>query len=258
MTQTAIPSSASTVRTHRLGDSVHFTLQGKGGVGKSLVASILAQYLSHKHFDLKCYDTDPVNQTFHSYKGLNVSHLVLMKGAKIDERQFDCLMDDIYKNQRAFVVDNGSSSFLALTNYFGENDTFEIISETGKEVVIHCVVTGGQAMDETFTGLLALLQQTRSAKIIVWLNEYFGPIEHEGKSFKDMAMYVNNKHKIHGVVTIEARNPETFGVDVRAMLESKRTFEESVADAANSVWVKALLTTVRSVLFKQLDAVFNG
>ena len=87
MTQTAIPSSASTVRTHRLGDSVHFSLQGKGGVGKSLVASILAQYLSHKHFDLKCYDTDPVNQTFHSYIGLNVSHLVLMKGAKIDERQ---------------------------------------------------------------------------------------------------------------------------------------------------------------------------
>ena len=155
MTQASITLSAcaNTHQTHRLGDSVHFTLQGKGGVGKSLVASILAQYFSSRHLDLKCYDTDPVNQTFHGYSGLNVSHLVLMKGSKIDEHQFDALMDDIYKNQRAFFVDNGSSSFLALTNYFGENDTFEIISETGKEVVIHYVVTGGQAMDEIFTGL---------------------------------------------------------------------------------------------------------
>ena len=118
----------SSLTRYRLGDSVHFTLQGKGGVGKSLVASIFAQYLSNRHSDLKCYDTDPVNQTFHGYSGLNVSHLVLMKGSKIDEHQFDALMDDIYKNQRAFFVDNGSSSFLVSSNPYKEKPTFFFIT----------------------------------------------------------------------------------------------------------------------------------
>ncbi|MCZ2328968.1 nucleotide-binding protein [Bartonella sp. F02] len=51
---------------------VHMILQGKGGVGKSMIAAILAQYkASKKHMPL-CIDTDPVNATFEGYKALNV------------------------------------------------------------------------------------------------------------------------------------------------------------------------------------------
>ena len=39
--------------------AIHFTLQGKGGVGKSLVASILAQYFRHRGAEIHCIDTDP-------------------------------------------------------------------------------------------------------------------------------------------------------------------------------------------------------
>src|SRR5579859_3467685 len=44
--------------------TIHLTLQGKGGVGKSLVASILAQYFRHHGREIRCIDSDPVNQTF--------------------------------------------------------------------------------------------------------------------------------------------------------------------------------------------------
>ena len=44
--------------------TVHFVLQGKGGVGKSFVASILGQYFQVRGRDVRCFDTDPVNQTF--------------------------------------------------------------------------------------------------------------------------------------------------------------------------------------------------
>lgn len=44
-------------------NAVHFTLQGKGGVGKSLVSALLAQYFQTVVGDVKCIDTDPVNQT---------------------------------------------------------------------------------------------------------------------------------------------------------------------------------------------------
>ena len=39
--------------------AIHLTLQGKGGVGKSLIAAILAQYLKGKGREVRCIDTDP-------------------------------------------------------------------------------------------------------------------------------------------------------------------------------------------------------
>jgi adenylylsulfate kinase-like enzyme len=50
--------------------SVHLSLQGKGGVGKSLVASILALYLNRKALAVRCIDSDPVNKTLSQYKGV--------------------------------------------------------------------------------------------------------------------------------------------------------------------------------------------
>jgi hypothetical protein len=41
--------------------TIHLTLQGKGGVDKSLVASILAQYFRHHGREIHCIDSDPVN-----------------------------------------------------------------------------------------------------------------------------------------------------------------------------------------------------
>ena len=44
--------------------AIHIALQGKGGVGKSLISAILSQYLSSKGQDVYGIDVDPVNQTF--------------------------------------------------------------------------------------------------------------------------------------------------------------------------------------------------
>ena len=50
---------------------VHFVTQSKGGVGKSFVAMLLAQYLQDRAEDkLFCFDTDPDNATFAEYKAL--------------------------------------------------------------------------------------------------------------------------------------------------------------------------------------------
>ena len=64
--------------------TIHFTLQGKGGVGKSLVASILAQYFLHRGANIRCLDTDPVNRTFSQYEAFCAEHLQLMSDGKVD------------------------------------------------------------------------------------------------------------------------------------------------------------------------------
>ena len=59
---------------------IHMLLQGKGGVGKSLIASVLAQYKLAKGQKPLCIDTDPVNATFFGFKALKVKRLELMDG----------------------------------------------------------------------------------------------------------------------------------------------------------------------------------
>ena len=68
------PNTNGTNGTESAG-AIHLTLQGKGGVGKSLIASILAQYLKEKGREVRCIDTDPVNRMFAQYGALAADRL---------------------------------------------------------------------------------------------------------------------------------------------------------------------------------------
>ena len=59
--------------------TVHFIQQGKGGVGKSVIASFLYQVLHHQGKEVAAFDTDPVNATLKGYKEF--------KGSKVSK---DC------------------------------------------------------------------------------------------------------------------------------------------------------------------------
>ena len=39
-------------------------------------------------------------------------------------------------------------------------------------------------------------------ELYVWLNPYFGKVEHSGKQFKDMAVYKQHKTRIRAVIEI--------------------------------------------------------
>jgi len=71
---------------------IHLTLQGKGGVGKSLIASVLAQYFKERGRDVRCVDTDPGNRTLAQYGALGADRLNLRdEHNRIDQRCFDNL-----------------------------------------------------------------------------------------------------------------------------------------------------------------------
>jgi hypothetical protein len=101
--------------------AIHLTLQGKGGVGKSLVASVLAQYLREIGKEVRCIDTDPVNRTFAQYTALGADRLNLRdEHNRIEQRAFDSLIERFLTEDTAtFVVDNGASTFLPLWNASG-------------------------------------------------------------------------------------------------------------------------------------------
>ncbi|MGQ0756750.1 nucleotide-binding protein (plasmid) [Acinetobacter baumannii] len=233
---------------------VHFTLQGKGGVGKSFISSILTQYIKAKGEAVIAVDTDPVNATLAGYKAFGTQRLELMEGGSLVERNFDQLIEQVVSEDTNFVIDNGAASFLPLSYYIAENDAINVIGEHGKQVIIHTVITGGQAIRDTLSGFASLVEQMpENVKIVVWLNEFFGDIEAEGKSFEEMKVYLNNKDRVAGIVRIARQTGSTFGEDIKRMLDSKLTFDEVAESPDFGLMSKSRLFRVKKALFDQLS-----
>jgi CO dehydrogenase nickel-insertion accessory protein CooC1 len=237
----------------------HFTLQGKGGVGKSLVSALIAQHRQENNVPLICVDTDPVNATFAGYTAFPVKRVELLKENAIDEREFDRLMEMIAENHDAeVVIDNGSSSFIPLSSYLVENEAIEMLHKMGHSVFIHPVVTGGQALMDTLSGFDSLARHfPDSAEIVVWLNQYFGAIEKESKSFEKMKVYQDHKARVKGIINIYRNSGATFGEDMQEMLESRMTFNQAIESDQFKLMSKHRLKMMKKALFEQMDPVLG-
>ena len=66
------------------------------------------------------------------------------------------------------------------------NEVPAVLSQAGHELVVHTVVTGGQALLDTLHGAAQLVKQLDDARFVVWLNPFWGPIADDGKTFKQM------------------------------------------------------------------------
>ena len=247
MTNTSSNASSKT--------SIHILLQGKGGVGKSLISAILSQYLLSKGEDVRCVDADPVNQTLSEYQGLAVSCLNLLKAGSIDQREFDLLIERFLTESGTFVVDTGASTFIPLWHYILENDALDYLRERGKRVFVHSVITGGQSLNDTLDGFEQLAETTREKNIVVWLNEYFGAVLPDGGPFREMAVCKKHANKVHGSVALVRRTADTFGRDVEEMIRQKMTFKEALNGNGFTIMAKQRLRVVQRELFEQLDTI---
>jgi hypothetical protein len=238
--------------------AIHIVLQGKGGVGKSLAAALLAQYLKSNETDpsqVFCADTDPVNDTFARYKAFSAQRVKILNSDKnIDARVFDGLIEKLLEHEGSAVIDNGASTFVPLSAYLVENNVIELLQESGKTVYIHTILTGGQAMDDTMIGLNSLLT-SQSAPVVVWENQFFGVVEKDGKSFIESKLYDKNKGRIKGIVTLHKRNQDTFGKDLEMMVSNKLTFEESMTADIFTTMPRQRLKMIQRSIFQQLDSV---
>ena len=233
---------------------IHMVLQGKGGVGKSFISSSLAQYKISKNQTPLCIDTDPVNATFHGYKALDVRRLEILDGDEINPRKFDLLIEWLAESEHDLIIDNGAATFVPLAHYLISNQIPYLLQEMGWQLVIHTVVTGGQAMMDTLSGFATLVQQFQSpALFVVWLNPYWGVIEHEGRSFEKLKAYTDNKSRVSSIVTIPTLKEETFGRDLSDLLQSRLTFDESINDPSLTIMTRQRLKLIRQQLYTQME-----
>ena len=228
-------------------NSVHFVLQGKGGVGKSFIAAILAQYFRAADWAIHCFDTDPVNATFAQYQGLGADHL--------NEKQFDTLVERLCSEAGVCVVDTGATTFVPLWNYMLENEIIRFLAAHNRHAYIHSVVTGGQAMGDTLNGFAKVAETSGGRNIVVWLNEYFGETNgKDGRPFDELQVARDHAARVVGTITIRERNHHTFGDDVKEMLQRRLTFDAAIQCEDFSLVSKQRLEIIRRDLFDQLDS----
>ncbi|NHQ81144.1 conjugal transfer protein TraL [Chromobacterium vaccinii] len=211
-------------------NDTHITLQGKGGVGKSHITSLLAQAI-WAIFGIRPLgiDTDPVNKTLMHFPALQARGLdILNQDNQINSRQFDTMVEWLLEHDGPAVIDNGATSFIPATGYLAETGAIDVLNAAGRRVFIHTVLVGGQAMDDTIDGLAALLDST-SAPIVVWENEHFGPVEREGRRFRDSSVYHENRERIAGIVTLRRPNADLAGRDIAELSIKGQTFAEALA-----------------------------
>lgn len=233
---------------------IHMVLQGKGGVGKSMIAAAIAQYKASKGQAPLCIDTDPVNATFEGYKALKARRLNIMDGDEINTRNFDALVELIASTQSDVIIDNGASSFVPLSHYLISNQVPALLKDMGHEMVVHTVITGGQALQDTVSGFAQLAGQFPDECVfVVWLNPYWGPIEHEGKGFEQMKAYKDNKNRVSAIIQIPTLKEETYGRDFAEMLQARLTFDEALAMQSLTIMTRQRLKIVRTQIFGHLE-----
>ena len=238
-------------------NTVHFILQGKGGIGKTLVSTILAQWMAGQDERLlRCFDTDQENPTFSRYKAMNVRHVPVMTDTRtIDPKRFDALMIDLLEDEGNCVVDNGANTFSPLMAYLLENDCFAMLKEAGRKVYIHVIVGGGDTLHDTATGFTTTAKAT-DVPLVLWENQHFGLLQSaSGKQFTESQTYAEYAARVAGRVVLSARNADTFGADIKKMNIARLTLEEVRASDKFNVMEKQRIKVVFRDLFEQLDKV---
>lgn len=221
-------------------------LQGKGGVGKTIVASILAQYLE----GVSCFDTDPVNSSFAGIKALGARVVPILKGRMLNVEALDGLLNEVVTGTGDSVVDSGAASFVPLSDYLLKSEIPTLAVEAGCTLMAHVVLTGGASKPDTLSGLRSVLTTyPASVRVAVWINEFFGPFDNA--PFQESRAFAENKDRIAGVVVLKKLDPELAGWSMGRMLEARQTFSEAI-DGADIV-AKSRLWRVKRDIWGQLE-----
>ena len=243
-------------------NKVHMMLQGKGGVGKSTSAALLAQYKKDQLGTAAlCLDIDPQNRTFSGWKGLGVEHIDIASHGDVDRDRFDLLMNAIAKSRKDVIVDTGSNGYLGLTSYMISDGVPEGITALDRELVIHTVIIGGQAGPDTMDGLTFLAESFPDVPLVAWLNPMSGPVSNETDGpFADLAEIqdLGDRLAIIELPDYTSGRATTFSRDLERAIVAQLTFQEAREAFKEEVMVAWRMKMMRDKFFDAVAAADPG
>lgn len=233
-------------------------MQAKNDVGKTYIASIMSEYFLSNDSDFRAYDTGNSKNSLTTFSGLKVEPIELLsKNSASFQMEFGKFFDRVIARNEGAVIDTGADIFEPIVQYFVENSDDNLSAESADEIIFHAVIAGDNRLDDTINGLVTLCNKLpTTVKIVVWLNEYFGPIEVDGKPFEEFKIYENNRKKIHGIIKIKGQDSDFFKADLLKKNALKMTFEEAIKSEEFYLISKRRLKTIQREIFDQLDLIF--
>jgi len=232
--------------------NIHFIINGKGGIGKSFISSLLCQYLNNKGETIIAIDTDPNNTTLFNMKALKAKFLQLIdQDGKFDVRAFDKIIELVFEKKATnYLIDSGATTFIPLVDYLRENEAIEYLKSQEMDVYMHIPIVGGQAKDDTILGLVQLVDAF-DCKFVVWANEYHGALS----DFENTEQYKSIKDKIMAIIYLSSLSKDTFGKDLFELTSKNLTFDEALQDKSFSLMSKQRLKIFRDKAFKQIEVI---
>lgn len=240
-------------------NSLNLILQAKNDVGKTYIASILAEYFQAKGSEFHGYDADKSESSFAKFEDFKVEPVeVVDTDHHFNPAAFDKVWENAIAKNLDIILDAGVDAFEPLVQHIVRNENNNLSDESINEIIVHAVIAGGEKLDDTINGLITLCNKLPpEIKIVVWLNEYFGPIEVAGKPFQEFKIYENNREKIHGIIKICELNSDLVKADLFKKNALKLTFNECIKSDEFSKISKQRFEEYKGKIFKQLDKIFS-
>ena len=225
-------------------NNVHVALQGKGGVGKSLICRFLGEYFDGSI----CIDADPENRTLFACESLDVREFNLLDDRRsIDQLQIDRLMAEILEEPGDVVLDIGASSYVEIAAYWRENDLSATLHGAGKSLWTHIVVVGGPSQGASLRGVTERVSaKDPHANICVWENHYFGKVSSAAVDLLKQAGYPRIVLQQRGILFVHA---------IENMIDHGQTFEDAIAEQPELP--RKRLKIMKQDIWKQLDLIFD-
>lgn len=248
---------------------LNLIMQAKGGVGKSVAAFVLAQYLrdSLGVENVALLDTDPSNNTFSKYKGLKVKYVNPLTRnedtgeEKVDTVAINAIFESIMSINKAIIVDTGSSNYIDLKSYLEINQTLNLFSEEetiAREVIIHVLINGGTDFSICCIELGKMRETFPTVQFVVWLNANGGELKYQGKEFKETQVYLDlvKSKQLKGIMTLPKLDANAEK-DFKDMMIAGLTFEEAKYDIDTlNIMKKSRIERLKQKFFMLLDDIF--
>jgi len=242
---------------------LHFTINQKGGCGKTHLAwSHLSRALDHG-ISSTAIDTDPSNSSLADYTGMPVKTIDIMdeSGLEIQPEKWDkliyYLLDTI--TEHLTVVDLGATAFQSFVSYCINSQIMPLLSEKF-DIYLNIPIVGGEALNDTLNGMEYLVELFGDdTKIVVWANEFFGKlIDEHGNSLEETKAYQSVKEKLYGVIYLR-KSSQLHDMAIAKMKTAKLTYEEVKQNKSGSFQLLEMMR-IKQVLdntYQMMDAVFD-
>ena len=239
--------------------AIYNVIGNKGGIGKTTISAYLAEYLTDRYEEAPiCIDTDLETSTFTMYEPFNTLQIQLKDSKNnIDKGAFDEMIEIILDNaDKNIVIDNGSTSFNALSTYMIENDIVDLLKEEEIDHNIVGIVAGGGNTSHSLNGLVSLVNAF-DVPFLVWNNELLGLSEYNGVHFENSKAFKTIREKMIGddYVRIE-KESDYIKDDIVNMTKQRLTFQELKASNFKLMQRRRLLS-YRDKIWTQLDTILG-